>query len=102
MKSIKILSMFTIAILFGGAAYAAAAEKTSTVKEGKALYLGEKYKCHTCHGQNGEGGTGPTFKGVGKKYTQSELMGHAAHRCPPTAQCSPKEISALVDYIRTL
>lgn len=73
----------------------------SNVAIGKELYLGEKFKCYSCHGKEGEGGRGPSFKGIGKKYTIEEILERAAHRCPPTGKCNPKEIRALVDYIMT-
>ncbi len=81
---------------FATAAYAA------SVSEGKALFLGEKYHCYTCHGKNGEGASGPGFQGVGKKYSQSEMMKLAAHRCPPTGACNPKELEAIVSFLRTI
>jgi len=98
MRIVKIIALTAIAIFIGTAAVNAA----DTVKDGKTLYLGEKYKCFSCHGEKGEGGKGPSFKGVGKKHTAPEMMKLAAHNCPPTGACSPKDISALVDFIRTL
>jgi mono/diheme cytochrome c family protein len=71
-------------------------------QEGKSLYMSE-YKCFQCHGPTGvEGGIGPSFKGVGKKYDRPKLLELAAHKCPPTDMCSPKELGAIVDYLLTL
>ncbi len=92
---VKMLSVLFVVGL-SSAAFAGAAP------DGKSLYLGEKYKCYSCHGKNGEGAAGPSFKGVGKKYSQDEMMKRAAHQCPPTGACSPKDIEALVGYLRTL
>lgn len=90
---------FALVLVVGFAATAYA----SDVSEGKALFQGEKYKCYTCHGKNAEGGTSaPGFKGVGKKYSQSEMMKRAAHNCPPTGACNPKELEAMVAYLRTI
>lgn len=71
-------------------------------ENGKELYLGQKYHCFSCHGVHGEGGDGPAFKGIGKKYDQQTLLKRAAHNCPPTGACNPKELHALVEYIRTM
>jgi len=78
------------------------AKKPDAIKEGKSLFLSEKYKCFSCHGKDGGGGTGPSFKGVGKKFTTPELIKQAAHHCPPTKACSPKDMAALAEYLRTL
>lgn len=72
----------------------------SAEEPGKALYLGQKYHCYSCHGTNGAGGGGPSFIGIGKKYDTEALLKRAAHNCPPTGACNPKELRALVDYIR--
>ncbi len=90
---------FVLLLVFGFAAAAYAAD----VSEGKALFQGEKYKCYTCHGKDGAGGTSaPGFKGASKKYSQSEMMKRAAHNCPPTGACNPKELEAIVSYLRTI
>lgn len=102
MKTKVVFLMIAAVIITYGAARAADAKKSDAIKEGKTLFLSEKYKCFSCHGQSGEGGAGPSFKGIGKKYTAPELMKRAAHNCPPTGACSPKDLAALVDYIRTL
>ncbi len=81
---------------FGAAAYAA------DVSEGKSLFQGEKYRCYSCHGKNGEGISAPGFRGIGKKYSQSELLKRAAHNCPPTGACNPKELEAIISYLRTI
>ncbi len=69
---------------------------------GKALYLSEKYRCFSCHGKTGEGGMGPSFKGIGRKYGLEDLIHRAAHNCPPTGACSPKDLRAIAEYLRTL
>ena len=96
----KTWSVLTLSIFILSAA-AFAEEKDNTAK-GKELYLGEKFKCYTCHGKEGEGGMGPSFKGIGKKHSVDEILERATHRCPPTGKCNPKEIRAIVDYLRTL
>lgn len=74
-----------------------------STQEGKTLYTSAKFKCFQCHGPTGvEGGAGPSFKGVGKKYDKPTLLEHAAHKCPPTGVCNPKELGAIVDYLMTL
>lgn len=80
----------------------ATAAHAADVSEGKALFQGEKYRCYSCHGKNGEGISAPPFKGKGKKYSQDEMMKRAAHNCPPTGACNPKELEAIVSYLRTL
>jgi mono/diheme cytochrome c family protein len=99
MKSMKIIAIIALAV-FAGAAVVGATP--ATIKEGKSLFLSEKYKCFTCHGEKGEGGKGPSFIGIAKKQTVPEMMKAAAHNCPPTGACSPKELGAIVDYLRTL
>lgn len=83
-------------VLLGGLAHAG----LSAEEPGKALYLGQKYHCYSCHGTSGAGGSGPSFVGIGKKYDTEALMKRAAHNCPPTGACSPKELRALVEFIR--
>ena len=80
----------------------AAAAYAAGGAEGKSLFQGEKYHCYSCHGKNGEGASGPAFKGMGKKYSQDEMMKMAAHKCPPTGACNPKELEAIVAFLRTL
>lgn len=100
MKSLKAWGIFVISIFILSAAVFA--EDKDSAATGKELYLGEKFKCYTCHGKEGEGGKGPSFKGIGKKQSADEILQKAAHRCPPTKQCNPKEIGAIVNYLRTL
>lgn len=69
-------------------------------ENGKSLYESKKFGCVNCHGTGGEGGRGPSFKGIGKKYSKDQLMKRASHNCPPTGACSPKELGAIVEYIR--
>lgn len=72
-------------------------------QEGKSLYMSSKFKCFQCHGPTGaEGGMGPSFKGVAKKYDKPALLERAAHKCPPTGVCNPKELGAIADYLMTL
>lgn len=74
-----------------------------SAQEGKALYTSSKFKCFQCHGPTGaEGGAGPSFKDIGKKYDKPKLLELAAHKCPPTGVCNPKELGAIVDYLMTL
>jgi cytochrome c551/c552 len=74
-----------------------------STEEGKALFTSSKYKCFQCHGPTGaEGASGPAFKGVAKKYDKPKLLEAAAHKCPPTGSCNPKELGAIVDYLLTL
>jgi len=74
-----------------------------SAQEGKSLFMSSKYKCFQCHGPTGvEGGSGPSFKDVAKKYDKPKLLELAAHKCPPTGMCSPKELGAIVDYLLTL
>lgn len=96
-RTIKILGLL---LVLGLATTAHAAD----VPDGKSLFQGEKYRCYSCHGKNGEGvgASAPGFKGVGKKYSQAEMMKRAAHNCPPTGACNPKELEAIVAYLRTL
>lgn len=101
MKSLKTWSIFIIYIFVLSSAVFAHEDKDNVAK-GKALYLGEKFKCYTCHGKEGEGGMGPSFKGIGKKYSVDEILQKAAHRCPPTGKCNPQELRAIVDFLRTL
>jgi len=90
----------TMAAVFAASGISFAA---SPADEGKILYSAQKYNCAKCHGPTGaEGGMGPSFKGVGKKYDKTKLMERAAHNCPPTGTCSPKDLGAIVDYLRTL
>lgn len=89
---------FALLLVLGLAAAAYAADGS----EGKALFQGEKYRCYSCHGKNGEGASAPGFKGVGKKYSQGEMMKRAAHNCPPTGACNPKELEAIISYLRTI
>lgn len=102
----KVVFLMTVAVImaFGAAnaAYAKKSEQADAIKEGKDLFMSEKYKCFSCHGKDGEGATGPSFKGVGKKFTTPELIKQAAHHCPPTKACSPKDMAALAEYLRTL
>lgn len=70
--------------------------------DGKELFHSEKFKCFTCHGKNGVGGKGPSFIGYGKKYLKEDILHKAAHNCPPTGACDPKQLGAIVDYIQTL
>lgn len=97
----KVLALVAAA---GGALVAAGANALpNPVQEGKALYSSEKFRCYQCHGPTGaEGGMGPSFKGVGKKFTRDQLMERAAHNCPPTGVCDPKQLGAIVDYLRSL
>ncbi len=74
----------------------------SFAEDGKKLYKSSKFNCVQCHGENGEGGVGPSFKGIGKRLSHAELMRHAAHNCPPTGACDPKQLGAIVEYLRTL
>jgi mono/diheme cytochrome c family protein len=89
---------FVLALVLGFASGAYAAD----VSEGKSLFQGEKYRCYSCHGKNGEGADAPGFKGFGKKYSRDEMMKRAAHKCPPTGACNPKELEAIVSYLRTI
>ena len=101
----KVFAVLTILMLLGGAAYASsnAEEGKAKAEEGKTLYSSAKFKCFQCHGKTGvEGGMGPSFEGVGKKYDRDQLMERAAHNCPPTGTCDPKQLGAIVDYLRTL
>lgn len=107
MKSKVVFLMIVAVIMAFGAANVAYAKKSDAkkpdaIKEGKALFLSEKYKCFSCHGKDGEGAAGPSFKGVGKRFTTPELIKQAAHHCPPTKACSPKDMAALAEYLRTL
>lgn len=89
------------AVLFAGVSDAS--KNMQGVEEGKKYYTSKKFKCFQCHGPTGaEGGMGPSFKGVGKKYTHDQLMEKAAHNCPPTGACDPKQLGAIVEYLRTL
>jgi cytochrome c553 len=84
-------------------ALAMALAAAPSVEEGKALYASPKYKCFNCHGPTGvEGGGGLPLKGLPQKYGRDKLMERAAHSCPPTKSCSPKELNAIVDYLLTL
>ncbi len=98
MKRTSILSFATIVlfIVAGNNVFA------NDVQKGKELYLGSKYHCYSCHGQNGEGGGGPSFIGIGKRYDLNTLIKSAAHRCPPTGACSPKDMRLLAIYLRSL
>lgn len=100
MKLLKTFGAFVISVFILSAVVLA--EDKDNAAKGKGLYLGEKFKCYTCHGKEGEGGMGPSFKGIGKKQSIDEILQKATHRCPPTKQCNPKEIRAIVDYLRTL
>ena len=100
MKSLKAWGIFVISIFILSAV--AFAEDKDNATKGKELYLGEKFKCYTCHGKEGEGGMGPSFKGVGKKQSVDEILQKAVHRCPPTGQCNPTEIRAIVNYLGPL
>ncbi|MGK7345264.1 MAG: c-type cytochrome [Candidatus Nitrospinota bacterium M3_3B_026] len=105
MTRTKALSVtFTIlAAVFLAAAAGASSNMSSKAAKGKELYQSAKFKCFKCHGPTGaEGGMGPSFKGVGKKYTHDQLMERAAHNCPPTGACDPKQLGAIVEYLRTL
>lgn len=94
----RIVKTFALFLVLGLSSTAYAGD----ISEGKALFLGEKYHCYSCHGKNGEGASGPSFKGVGKKFSQDEMMKRAAHKCPPTGACNPKELEAIVSYLRTI
>lgn len=84
-------------------ALAMAMAAAPSTQEGKSLYMSSKFKCYQCHGPTGmEGGAGPSFKGVAKKYDKPKLLELAAHKCPPTGMCSPKELGAIADYLLTL
>lgn len=100
MKSLKAWGIFVISIFILSAVVFA--EDKDVVTKGKELYLGGKFKCYACHGKEGEGGKGPSFKGIGKKQSVDEILQRATHRCPPTGQCNPEEIRAIVNYLRTL
>jgi mono/diheme cytochrome c family protein len=96
---------FISAVLLAGSVLFLGVAKSYTEEaklDGKELFKSEKFKCFTCHGENGKGGRGPAFTGYGKKYLKEELMQKAAHNCPPTGACDPKQLGAIVDYIRTL
>ncbi|MBF0169880.1 MAG: cytochrome c [Nitrospinae bacterium] len=99
-------TLVAIALLLATAPPALAAPAdpdTSIAVEGKRLYASQKFGCHRCHGPTGaEGGMGPSFTGIGKKYDQTALMERAAHNCPPTGACDPKQLGAIVAYLRTL
>jgi len=98
-RAVLVLSIFMVF----AAAGVGQASSNSGVEDGKKLYSSQKFKCHKCHGPTGrEGGMGPSFKGVGKKYSRDQLMERAAHNCPPTGACDPKQLGAIVDYLRTL
>lgn len=101
MKSLKTLIICIISVFVLSSAVFAH-EDMDNVEKGKALYLGKKFKCYICHGKEGEGGRGPSFKGIGKKYSVDEILQKAAHRCPPTGKCNPQELRAIVDFLRTL
>ncbi|MBM2837854.1 MAG: Cytochrome c protein [Deltaproteobacteria bacterium] len=100
MKSLTARGIFVISVFILSAAVFA--EDKDNAAKGRELYLGEKFKCYTCHGKEGEGGMGPSFKGIGKNQSVDEILQKASHRCPPTKQCNPKEIGAIVNYLRTL
>jgi len=104
MKLLKTWSIFILSIFVLSSAVFAHEDHgdEDNVEKGKALYLGEKFKCYTCHGVKGEGAMGPSFKGIGKKYSVDEILEKAAHRCPPTGKCNPQELRAIVDFLRTL
>lgn len=92
-------------VVMAGMAGAAWLTPTGTAEEkldGQALFTSAKFKCDRCHGADGMGGRGPSFKGVGKKYDRDQLMERSAHRCPPSGACSPAELGAIVDWLRTL
>lgn len=73
------------------------------VREGRLLYLSPKFKCFQCHGPTGaEGGRGPSFRGIGVRLKKPQILERAAHRCPPTGMCNPKELNAIVEYLMTL
>ncbi len=84
-------------------AAAPAVKKEYTTEDGKAMFGSKKFNCFKCHGPTGvEGGIGPSFKGVGKRYTKGKLMQRAAHACPPSGACDPQQLGAIVEYLRTL
>ncbi len=97
MSSFKPLVAVAAIAFLSAAAWAAA-----NVAEGKKLYMSDKFRCYYCHGPNGEGGRGPSFKGIGGRYDKEAILERAAHNCPPTGACSPKELGAIVDFLRTL
>ena len=97
MRVIQVALMLTV-ILHTVNAYS-----SPSAQEGKSLYMSSKFKCFQCHGPTGvEGASGPSFKGVAKKYDKPQLLELAAHKCPPTGMCSPKELGAIADYLLTL
>ncbi|MBI5178715.1 MAG: cytochrome c [Nitrospinae bacterium] len=92
----RVIATFIAIVTLSVPAMADLAEK------GQKLFLNKKYRCATCHGKRGQGGIGPAFQGIGAKYSQDELMKRAAHNCPPTGSCNPKELNAIITYLRTL
>ena len=94
-------TMIAVALLLAAAPFAFA--EGTKADEGKKLYASQKFGCHKCHGPTGaEGGMAPSFTGIGKKYDHDTLMERAAHNCPPTGACDPKQLGAIVAYLRTL
>ncbi len=102
MRTFRRVAM-ALTVVVSLAPLAFAAPNMSKADEGKKLYASQKFGCHGCHGPTGaEGGAGPSFAGVGKKYDHETLMERAAHNCPPTGACDPKQLGAIVEYLRTL
>jgi mono/diheme cytochrome c family protein len=91
-------SLLAALLVAGGAL-----DASDGAEQGKELYRSQKFGCHQCHGPTGaEGGPGPSFAGIGARYDRDQLMERAAHNCPPTGACDPKQLAAIVDYLRTL
>lgn len=102
-KLLAAVVLVSMSLVMAGRPAGASSNMSSEAAEGKELYQSAKFKCFKCHGPTGtEGGMGPSFKGVGKKYTHDQLMERAAHNCPPTGACDPKQLGAIVEYLRTL
>jgi ubiquinol-cytochrome c reductase cytochrome c subunit len=90
-----------------GRASAAQATDTSTVAQGRELFVNG---CSSCHGLNAQGGSyGPSLIGVGAAAANFQLSTGRMPLAQPGAQAerrapqySPSEISAIAAYIATL
>ncbi|MBI4666659.1 MAG: c-type cytochrome [Nitrospinae bacterium] len=94
----KIVVAFVALSIMAGPAMAS----VKTIKLGKELYHSQKFKCYTCHGQRAQGGSAPNLRKAANKFSKATLLKRAAHMCPPTGMCSPKQLGAIVDYLRSL
>ncbi|TBH17275.1 c-type cytochrome [Thermus thermamylovorans] len=79
-----------------------AGEKDPLLEEGRALYL---RACAACHGPGGEGGIGPALRqnprlGSVAGLREVILGGREPYMPPVGAEFTPRELAAVISYLR--